>query len=139
VALIDTGPLVALAIPHDPRHATAWRAVNGLPGPLTTTWAVATEVLHFLGDRAGGWHGQAPFVALVRGGRLSVADFTLPLGLRSLELIEQYADAPMDLADASLVALGEARWDYRVVTFDADFRFFRAAGGLSFTVLDGSS
>ena len=63
----------------------------------------------------------------------------MPLGQRSLELMEQYADAPMDLADASLVATGEARQDYRVVSFDVGFRFFRAAGGLNFTVLDGSN
>jgi hypothetical protein len=37
-------------------------------------------MVHFLGDRAGGWHGQAPLAALVRGGRLTVVDFTVSLG-----------------------------------------------------------
>jgi hypothetical protein len=53
--------------------------------------------------------------------------------------MDQYADALMDLADASLVAAGEARQDYRVVSFDVGFRFFHAASGLNFTVLDGSN
>jgi predicted nucleic acid-binding protein len=75
----------------------------------------------------------------VRTARLEVADLTAGLGDRSLELMAEYHDAEMDFADASLVALAEMRRDYRIVTFDSDFRFYRMTGGLSFAILDGSA
>ena len=71
--------------------------------------------------------------------RLEVADFTAVLGDRSLELMAEYRDAEMDFADASLVALAEMRRDYRIVTFDGDFRFYRRAGRLSFAIINGSA
>jgi hypothetical protein len=45
------------------------------------------------------------------------------------ELIRKYADQPMDLADACLVAMSEHWWDCKVVTIDAaDFRVYRRRG-----------
>jgi uncharacterized protein len=137
VTLVDTGPLVALIDDLDPRHRFAARALAAVPGKATTTWAVVGEVLHLLGRRRG-WPVQAPLARAVQTGRLDVADLTAVLGDRSLELMAQYRDAEMDFADASLVALAESRRDYRIVTFDSDFRFYRMAGGLSFAVVDGS-
>ena len=37
---------------------------------------------------------------------------------------------------ASLVALAEMRRDYRIVTFDSDFSFYRMAGRLSFAIIN---
>jgi uncharacterized protein len=102
-----------------------------------TTWAVVTEVLHLLGRGGGGWPGQEPFARRLGDGSLEVADLAHDLGLRSLALMAAYADQPMDFADATLVALAEARRDFRVVTFDSDFRVYRAAGGQVFELLDG--
>ena len=35
--------------------------------------------------------------------------------------------------------LAEMRRDYRIVTFDSDFRFYRMAGRLSFAIINGSA
>jgi predicted nucleic acid-binding protein len=128
VTLLDTGPIAALIDDLDGQHRAAARALSGVPGKASTTWAVVSEALHLLGRRHG-WQTQGHLARLVRTGRLEVADLTAVLGDRSLELMAEYHDAEMDFADASLVALAEARRDYRIVTFDSDFRFYRVAAG----------
>jgi predicted nucleic acid-binding protein len=42
--------------------------------------------------------------------------------------MDQYADRPMDLADATLVALAEERGDRRIFTLDVDFHIYRFRG-----------
>ena len=49
--------------------------------------------------------------------------------------MDKYRDLPMDLADASLVAVAEERGLSRVFTLDSDFRVYRLARGRSFTVI----
>lgn len=40
-------------------------------------------------------------------------------------LMNQYQNIPMDMADASLVAVAESLSEHRVFTFDADFYIYR--------------
>lgn len=143
MALIDTTPLVALIDPRDQRHRAAARAVSGLPGPTLTTWAVITEALHLLGKAAESrgtrtWFGQEPLARRLQLGSIFVATLTDAMALRALALMEQYADRPMDFADASLVALAEVVGEMRIVTFDTDFYVYRTQSGAAFTVLDGA-
>lgn len=56
---------------------------------------------------------------------------------RIQSLMEKYKDLLMDLADASLVALAEARRLRRVFTLDADFHVYRLPGNEAFEVLPG--
>ena len=56
---------------------------------------------------------------------------------RILRLIEQYQDHPMDLADASLVALAEAEGHTRIFSIDEDFYIYRLADGTALEVLPG--
>ncbi len=44
---------------------------------------------------------------------------------RLLELMEQYQDRPMDLADASLVLVAERTGFQKILTLDSDFLFYR--------------
>jgi predicted nucleic acid-binding protein len=44
---------------------------------------------------------------------------------RVRDLMERYRDLPMDLADASLVALAETLNQKRIFTLDTDFRVYR--------------
>ncbi|MGH2866256.1 MAG: PIN domain-containing protein, partial [Solirubrobacteraceae bacterium] len=48
-----------------------------------------------------------------------------PLAERCAELMERYRDHPMDLADASLVAIAEARELRTIFTLDNHFRAYR--------------
>ena len=54
---------------------------------------------------------------------------------RMRELMEQYRDRPMDLADASLVVLAEELDGPPIVSFDSDFRIYRLRGGAPVTVV----
>ena len=99
---------------------------------------MVAEALYLLGRGRDPWYGQRPLVERLALGSIIVPDLTESLGARSLALMAQYADVPMDFADASLVALAEARGEFRIVTFDSDFRVYRTSGGASLVVLDGS-
>ena len=52
-------------------------------------------------------------------------------------LMAQYADTPMDMADASLIATAETRALHRVLTVDGDFYVYRLADGTALEVLVG--
>ena len=54
---------------------------------------------------------------------------------RAFELMEQYTDHPMDLADASLVVVAESRTLRRVFTTDSDFYVYRLADGSALEVV----
>ena len=59
--------------------------------------------------------------------------------IRARALMEKYHDLPMDLADASLVAVAEQRRLTRVLTLDAHFRVYRPAPRATFEVLPAPS
>ena len=50
-------------------------------------------------------------------------------------LMAQYRDTPMDLADASLVAVAESRSMRRVFTVDTDFYIYRLVDGSALEVV----
>jgi len=49
----------------------------------------------------------------------------------------QYAGRPMDLADASLIALAEAEEYGRIFSIDSDFYVYRLADGTALEVVPG--
>jgi predicted nucleic acid-binding protein len=125
--LADTGPLVALFDPRDALHSKTVRTLEKIREPLITTIPVLTEAFHMLSPESQGAGRLRDFVS-ARG--LSVWFFT-PVALeRAFELMEQYADHPMDLADASLVAAAEVIPTRRVFTIDRnDFEAYRIKRG----------
>jgi hypothetical protein len=62
---------------------------------------------------------------MVKRGVLVLVELDLQLILRSAELMQRYRDHPMDLADATLVALAEARDLRTIFTLDEHFRAYR--------------
>ncbi len=127
--LTDTGPLVALLDVRDPHHERCREAGRRLPPtPFLTTWPCFTEAIYLLGA-AGGYPFQAALWELRRRARLEIAELTAVEVDRAAELMKTYSDRPMDLADASLVALAESRRIGRLFTLDSDFRFYRLASG----------
>ena len=58
-----------------------------------------------------------------------------PLDDRVLELMERYQNVPMDIADASLVAIAELLKMRRIFTLDSDFRIYRTASGAAFETI----
>ena len=56
---------------------------------------------------------------------------------RILELMEQYQDRPMDLADASLIALAEAEGYRRIFSLDNNFYIYRLPDGSTLEIVPG--
>jgi predicted nucleic acid-binding protein len=51
------------------------------------------------------------------------------------ELMRQYRDLPMDVADASLVVAAEATGERRLFTLDGHFRIYRLRDGSVLSVV----
>lgn len=125
LVLCDTGPLVALVDRRDPHHTTCVATIQSLPtDTLVTTWPCFTAAMH-LGIRAVGPVARKEFWRLYREGVLIIHSNSEAEASRMDVLMEQYEDAPMDLADASLVAAGEALGISRIFTLDRHFRAYR--------------
>jgi hypothetical protein len=134
MTLTDAGPLIALIDADEPDHARCREALKLIRLPLITTWPAFTEAIYLLG-RAGGWRAQHALWKLVQRGDLLLATPPAQYVERTAALMEQYADRPMDLADASLVALAEERELTRVFTLDEDFRIYRIKGKGAFELI----
>lgn len=125
--LVDTRPLVALFDPKDPQHARCAAALEAIREPIWTTTPVLTETFHMLEPHSVGADRLREFVE--RGG-LFLWFFDRQALSRAFELMEQYADHPMDLADASLIVAAEALGTRKVFTVDRnDFETYRIRKG----------
>ena len=124
--LIDAGPMVALIDADDQHHAACVAALKKIRQPLGTVWPALTEAMYLLADLPKGQ--DALWEAIVRG-----AIQLLPVGLpdvpRIRELMSKYANRPMDLADATLVAVAERERIRQFFTIDRkDFAVYRLHG-----------
>lgn len=136
MTLTDAGPLIALIDADEPDHQRCREALDALRLPLLTTWPALTEAMYLLG-RAAGWPGQHALWRLLLREDLIVAAPSPEASARAARLMETYADRPMDLADATLVALAEERDTNLVFTLDADFHVYRFKGRRRFEVVPG--
>lgn len=132
--LTDAGPLVAIIDRGEAEHSRCVSALAALTPPMLTTWPAFTEAMYLLGAAAG-WAGQEALWRLVARGDLELAEATPEMVDRMRVLMEKYRDLPMDLADASLVALAEKRGLHRIFTLDGHFRTYRLANGKVFGVV----
>ena len=127
--LLDTGPIVALFDPRDDAHAQVRAMLKGIKEPLLTTLPVLTEAFHLLDPASRGSTALREFV--MHGGA-RVFELGEAALIRAFQLMEQYRDHPMDLADASLVVAGEVTRTTKVFTLDRkDFATYRARIGRS--------
>ena len=123
--LTDTGPIVALLNRADQHHPRCINTLTRLPAePLLTTWVCFTEAMYLLGE-AGGYYFQSTLWNMQLDGKLVLHDLIDTEADRMALLMNRYQDVPMDMADASLVALAESLSDHRVLTFDTDFFIYR--------------
>jgi predicted nucleic acid-binding protein len=122
--LVDTGPLVALLDPSDAARAQCRAALGRLERyELITTEAVITEASFLLDFSAQAQSGLQRLLGL---GRPRVEAIARQERARISELMEKYADLPMDYADATLVVLAERLDCPRVFTLDRrDFGVYR--------------
>jgi len=133
MVIIDTGPLVALFDDTEPTHKHCHAVLKKQVKAPVTTWPVLTEAFHFL----GGWDsGQGKLWDFVLSGGVHVEEIPEELHPRIRELMKKDSDNPMDLADASLVALSEYHNIKKIFTLDRrDFSRYRPKHCAHFTVV----
>ncbi len=123
--IVDTGFWVGLANQRDQNHRQCQIFLEHCKESLITTDPVLVETIHLLFRRIGVSMTLAWFdTLLMQGFELFSLDVrNLP---RIQQLMHQYADLPMDLADASLVLLAENLGHGRIVSTDRrDFHTYR--------------
>lgn len=90
--------------------------------------------MYFLG-KTGGVPAQDELWGLYADGLLKLHVAEEREGLRMRHLMRQYADSPMDLADASLVTAAEVLGLRQIFTLDGHFRAYRLLGRDTFKVV----
>lgn len=133
--LLDTGALVSLLDRSQSRHHEFVRYFSDWTAPVVSSDAVLTEATHVLGRISNGRRACLDF--FLSGGAVLIPASTSSLR-RCRELIEIYADLPMDYADASLVALAEELGTNLVFTTDVrDFTVYRPGPRRRFRIVPG--
>lgn len=130
----DSGPLVALVDHRQADHARCAEAARSVGPPVITTWAVLAESMHLLG-RIGGHRYQDQLWQLYHGGFISLHTHGDEEIRRMSEMMARYQNVPMDLADASLMAMAETTNERTIFTLDSDFHIYRLADGSGLSVV----
>lgn len=100
-----------------------------------TTWPPCLTEAMYLLSREIGFGAQEALWDYVAAGLVQVDEPAPEEWQRMRALMRQYSDAPMDLADASLVAAAERLGTTRVFTTDRHFHAYRLYGRGSFEVV----
>ncbi|MBE9216546.1 MAG: PIN domain-containing protein [Nostocales cyanobacterium 94392] len=125
MVIVDTGFWLALVDKKDTYHEVAKQALKKYNEPLITTWCVITETCYLLLTRKG-VKTQLAFINSLNQGLFTVFNLEPEHGLKIAQLMEKYADLPMDLADASLIILAEHLGHGRIFSVDQrDFNTYR--------------
>lgn len=125
--LVDAGPLVALFDHKDSQHDRCSRVLENIQEPLQTTIPVLTEAFYMLRPQSPESGRLRDFIGR-RG--VSIWFFDDASVTRAFELMEVYADHPMDFADASLVVAAELLGTRCIFTIDRkDFETYRVRRG----------
>lgn len=131
--LLDTGPLVALLDSRDAWHERCLAQWNEVGHRCLTTDAVVTEATHLVSR--GGAPAHVPLDFLLAS---AVPIIALEVsGYRyATRLMRQYADTPMDYADASLVVVADVMKLRLVFTLDRrGFGSYKRGDGKDFVVV----
>jgi predicted nucleic acid-binding protein len=133
LALIDTGPMVALFDPRDFGHRHYTGLLADRRWRLTTTWPCVVEVTHLLGARA-----VQHYLRWVSEGGVLVYPLDASDLLEMADMMARYTASPrteMDFADASLVWLAQDINTLNVMTMDVrDFSRYRLPDGRAFHI-----
>jgi len=128
MVIADAGFWVAVINRRDDFHQSAKRKLAELSTQneiLITTYAVMAETSHLLLTRVG-QHAQQVFTQQYQQQLFEVFELNAEHASRVAELMQKYADLPMDLADASLVILAEHLEHGRILSTDErDFHTYR--------------
>ena len=132
--LVDASGLIACIDRSDPAHGACTSVIATRRDPVSTTWAALTECLHIL-RRDLGQPGHGVVLELVERGVVAIVELDGDAIASIAARMRRYADAPMDLADATLVEAAERTGDVEILTLDGHFHAYRLSRGRHLRVL----
>ena len=115
--VVDAGPIVAAAATRDRHHEDSVELLTGAARPLVIPTLVVTEVAYFLSDRIGS-SAERAFAGSLARGELVVEPVEPGDWERIAELVDDYADLPLGIVDASVVAVCERLGATTLATLD---------------------
>jgi uncharacterized protein len=132
--LLDTGFIVALLDRSERLHDACARTVRELVAPLITCEAVIAESCYLLRNLPGATEAVIENV--------SAGIFQVPFqlwreaaGIR--QILREYRDRKIDLADACLIRLADQFGVGDILTLDRDFGIYRWGKNRAFRILPG--
>jgi uncharacterized protein len=117
VLIVDAGPLYAVADRSDSNHAVCDDLLVNAAGPLVVPELVVAEVAYLVGNRLGA-QAEVALAQSITDGELTVEPVLESEWSRIAELVEQYSDLPLGMADASVIALAERHNAREIATLD---------------------
>jgi len=132
---VDTGPIVALFDKNDNYHDVCHNIIRTLKMPLATTVPVLTEAFYLL---SFSWQLQDDLWEFIIEGNMHVYNLDRDFMKTCRGLMRKYHDIPMDLADASLVAMADTENIRTIFTLDKDFKVYRTRQNKHFKLLSGN-
>ena len=131
--LIDTGPIVAFFDKDDRHHSLCIEILKDIREPFVTTWPVLTECFYLLNFS---WEVQDSLWLFIQRGGIEIYPLEKELLHWCRELMKQYRNLPMDLADATLVVLADVLETPKIFTLDhRDFSIYRFKQRKRFTII----
>jgi predicted nucleic acid-binding protein len=133
IAIMDTGPWVALIDRSEARHAECVQWLKHFSGSLYSTEAVLTEVLYLLNFST---RAQCAAIDFVLKAVVEIVPASIESLRKAKNLMKKYADLPMDYADASIVCLATETGMQNIVTLDKkDFTIYKLPKKKCFTIM----
>ena len=124
---------MALFDKDDRYHVLCVEILKEIREPLITTWPVLTECFYLLNFS---WEVQESLWLFIQRGGVEIYPIEKELLIRCRELMKQYRDLPMDLANATLVALADILEVPKIFTLDhKDFTIYRFKQKKRFTLI----
>jgi uncharacterized protein len=135
--IVDASALYAQADRRESRHADVSRILRSEPGTLVTSELTAAEADYLMLERLG-LEAELAFLADLAEGTFVVDCLDRRELAVAREVVAQYRDLRLGLADASLVVLAARYETRRVLTLDERaFRTVKPLQGGVFAVLPG--
>jgi len=133
VALIDTGAILAIIDREDRWHPLCLDVYHRWRLPFFTTQAVLAETFHLAKRKR---LGPGSVWRLLSSGAIEMSPLTNEELPPIQALMDEYADRPMDFADATLVYVAAKKQIGTILTIDHDdFETYRLPGRKRFTIL----
>ena len=133
--ILDTGGLLSAIDASQTHHRAAAAAVSQAEAPRLLSPFVLAELDYLLATRVSR-AAELALLGQVADGVYQIESFDAGDIARATEVLDQYADLDLGLADASLIVLSERHKVLDLLTLDErHFRAVRGPGGMPFRIL----